>query len=75
MKLLDGSLSHLLQMICLDFVELIGKIYINFLRIYQTSCLIPEGVHFFLADVPDFHDRRRSVYTSAFLKDRNKKFS
>ena len=45
------------------------------MRVHETFGLIPEGVLLLRADITDFHNGRRRVYTLAALEYRNKKFS
>ena len=75
-KLVFQRLSaHLLQQLRFNLIKLIRKVHINLMRVHETLRLIPEGVLLLRADITDFHNGRRRVYTLAALEYRNKKFS
>ena len=57
------NLSHLIQQLDFDMIQLGGKIHIYLVRVDKTSRFIPERVQLLLTVFPDFHNTGRGVDT------------
>ena len=55
--------------------QLVGEIYMDLMRVYQTAGLIPQRLLFFLAVFADVHNLRRLVNAFAVFEDWNEKFA
>lgn len=74
--MLSRELSHLfLPEGLFQIPEFLRKVYIYFLRIYETSGFIPESILLFLAVFAKLHNRWRFIDPFTFSDDRNEKFA
>ena len=48
--------------------QLVGKIHMDLMGVYQTFCLIPQGIQLLFAVFPDLHDLGRMVYADPILE-------
>ena len=71
-KLFD--VPHFLQKIFFQIIELLRKIYINFLGVDQTAGFIPESFLLLLAVFAKLHNFRRGVNPFSLPDHRDKKF-
>ena len=52
----------------------LGEIHMDLMRVYETFCLIPQGIQFLFTVLLDVHDLRGVVNTLAVLKYLDRKF-
>ena len=67
--------THFFQESLLHVIERLGEIYINLLRINETSGFIPQCVLLLFAVVAEFHDRWRLVNALTIFNYRNKELT
>ena len=73
--LIESFFAHFFKKVFLKIEQLLRKVYVNFLRIYETAGFIPQSILFFLAVCTQIHDFRRSIDTFALTDDWNQKLT
>ena len=73
--LIERFFAHFFKKVFLKIEQLLRKVYVNFLRIYETAGFIPQSILFFLAVCTQIHDFRRSIDTFALTDDWNQKLT
>lgn len=71
----ESFLTYFFQKVFFQIPEFLRKVYIYFLRIYETSGFIPESILLFLAVFAKLHNRWRFIDSFTFSDDRNEKFA